>query len=126
MIKIHEKSKLLRCIYPFARLFSGITRLRGGAFGRHIFLWDNVSDYEERVIWHETCHVCQYERHGKLKFLYYHVKDWLHFRLSGYNGYTSYHNIRWEKEAYDNEGEFLIKGLYPEYVTLIESVKVYL
>jgi hypothetical protein len=126
MIKIHENSKLLRVIYPFARLFGGVSRLRGGAFGRHIFLWGKVSDYEERVIWHETCHVCQYEKFGKFRYLLHHVGDWMTARFSGRSGYDSYHMIRWELQAYANESEMAIKAIYPEYRTLIESVKVYL
>jgi hypothetical protein len=126
MIKVHENSKLLRVIYPFARLFGGVKNLRGGAFKRNIYLWGKVSDYEERVIWHEVCHVCQYEKYGVLMYWYYHVKDWFTGKLKKKSGYNAYKSIRWEQEAYDTETELKLKLIYPEYLFLIESVKTYL
>jgi len=123
MIKIVENSKLLRIIYPIARLTGGITNLRGGAFGETIHLWGRIKDMPERTLWHEACHVCQYKRHGKLKFLYHHVVDWAKARISGKSAFESYRSIRWESEAYLHEDPYSIVKIYPEYTAMIKDLE---
>ena len=100
MIKIIENSKLLRVWYPFAFAFGGIKNLAGVTYNSKIYLWKSISDYPERIIWHEVCHAIQQHIHGMPKYIYYHCMDWIDNKRAGMSNYDAYRNIRWEREAY--------------------------
>ena len=125
-MKIIENSKLLRVWYPFAFAFGGIKNLAGVTYNSNIYLWKSISDYPERIIWHEVCHAIQQQIHGMPKYIYYHCKDWLQNKKNGMSNYDAYRNIRWEREAYRLESKELLIAKYPEFKEQIDGIENYL
>lgn len=53
----------------------------------------------ERLRRHEQKHVEQYKRDGFIKFLYRYIKEYIKYRLDGFNHYEAYYYISYEVEA---------------------------
>ena len=61
---------------------------------------DGVS---ERLRRHEQKHVEQYKRDGFIRFLYRYIKEYIRYRLDGFNHYEAYYYISYEVEAREAE-----------------------
>ena len=126
MIKIVQESKLVRVCAFFARVFGGVGNLHGITFRDTIYLMNKISDYEQRVIWHEVCHTCQFATLGTVRFIYLYLRDYFRNRRDGMSKSNAYRNIGLEKEAYANETKEKVLTLYPARKVHIEAVEVYL
>lgn len=57
----------------------------------------------EILVNHEMIHVEQIKRLGVLKFYYLYLKEYFGMRFKGLDHQHAYHEISFEKEAYENQ-----------------------
>lgn len=71
--------------------------------GRHVYYAVDAKYISIRLRSHEEVHIQQFHQLGFYAFLFRYLKEYMYYRLKGYNHYQAYLEISFEKEAREKE-----------------------
>lgn len=71
--------------------------------GKHVYYAIGAKTISIRLRKHEEAHIEQYFKLGFYPFLYQYFKEYIHYRLKGYDHMHAYLEISFEKEAREKE-----------------------
>lgn len=80
-----------------------IMKVTAVTLGRHVYYAVREKDVSYRLRKHEEVHIQQYLQLGFFTFLFRYFKEYITFRLRGYNHRHAYLEISFEKEAREKE-----------------------